>query len=145
MCSTLVMKIDSPAQLSKQMHLDPYPSPKLNTFVCKITFSKILSKLGSNSLTCLSSNSCLSVKTFISPDSAHCVYIHNHSLVDSDLTSGDMKVFTDRQKLDDRQVRLLELVIDNNTRSKQLEDRVIVIFVNVGSVAKNVAKIINVN
>ena len=73
------------------------------------------------------------------------MYIHNHSLVDSDLTSGDMKVFTDRQKLDDRQVRLLELVIDNNTRSKQLEDRVIVIFVNVGSVAKNVAKIINVN
>ena len=40
------------------------------------------------------------------------MHIHNHSLVDSDLTSGDMRVLTDRQELDDRQVRLLEPSLD---------------------------------
>ena len=42
------------------------------------------------------------------PDSANCVHTHNHSLVDSDLITGDMRGLTNREELDGRQVSLLE-------------------------------------
>ena len=63
---SLVLNMDSPAQLSKQMHLGPYSSASLYMSVCNMSLSNILSTVGCNKLICLSFN-CLSLILFMSP------------------------------------------------------------------------------